>query len=166
MNKEKLKKNISTFLFIYLIFIASYFSILTFSKYIGKSTGNGTTTIAKWEVSLDTSDNTSDTLNIVNGNTIQNYILKIISTSDVKAQYSIVLSNLPNQLEVKLDNGNYQIPTNNTITFTNVGYINANAQNRTATHTLTFNVPLNANTIEASEINIDVIFNQAIPTAN
>lgn len=166
MNKEKLKKNISTFLFIYLIFIASYFSILTFSKYIGTSMGNGTTTIAKWEVSLDTSDNASDTLNIVNGNTTQSYILKITSTSDVKAMYSIVLSNLLNHLEVKLDNGNYQTPNNNTITFTNVGYINANAQNRTITHTLTFRVPLNENIIDENEININVLFNQANPTSN
>ena len=103
---------------------------------------------------------------MVVGNTTQSYILKVTSTSEVKAIYSIALSNLPNEVQVKLDNGTYQTPTSNVITFNNVGYINANAETRTITHTLTFNVPIDSNTISANEINIDVTFNQANPTGN
>ena len=156
----------------YFIFFTAYFSMMTLSKYIGTVTGTGTTTIAKWEVAVDDTDNASNTLDVVIGNATQSYILKITSTSDVKAMYSIVLSNLPSNVEVKLENSstypNYQTPTNNTITFSNVGYINANANSndRTITHTLTFNVPINTVTINASEIDIDVIFNQANPTSN
>ena len=159
-------KRLYKYFLCFFIFFTAYFSMITLSKYIGTATGTGTTTIAKWEVDVDDTVNASNTVDVVIGNTNPSYILKVTSTSDVKALYSIVLSNVPNQLEVKLDNGNYQTPTNNTITFTNVGYINANAQNRTVTHTLTFNVPIDTATINASEIDIDVIFNQANPTSN
>ena len=167
------KKKLTTFLLIYLILFTSYFSLITLSKYVGTTSGSGTTTIAKWEVSTDTTDNLSNTVDVIIGNTTQSYTLKITSTSDVKAMYSIVLSNVPSDVQVKLENSStyptYQTPTNNnTITFSNVGYINANANSndRTITHTLTFNVPIDSNTISARGINIDVIFNQASPTSN
>ena len=172
--KIKIKKKFVTFLLIYLVLFTSYFSVITLSKYVGTTSGSTTTTIAKWEVSTDTTDNTSDTLNIVigNDNTNPSYILKITSTSDVKAIYSIVLSNVPSNVQVKLENSStyptYQTPTDNTITFSDVGYINANANvsNRTITHTLTFKVPIDTSTISANQINIDVIFNQVDPTSN
>ena len=164
--KRLLKKKFQVFLSIYFIFFTSYFVVITLSKYLNKITGQGTASIAKWEVSTDTTDNESNTLNLTIGNTTQNYILKVTSTSETKAIYSIVLSNLSNEVQVKLDNGTYQTPTNNIITFSNVGYINANAETRTITHTLTFNVPIDSNIINANEINIDVTFNQVNPTGN
>lgn len=168
--KIVIKKKFIAFLMVYLVLFTSYFSIITLSKYVGITRNSGIATVAKWEVSTDTSDNTSDTLNMTIGNTHPTYILKITSTSEVKAEYSIVLSNLPSDVEVKLDNRNtYETPNNNnTITFSNVGYINANASSndRTITHTLTFNVPIGSSSINASEINIDVIFNQVNPTSN
>lgn len=164
--KFTIKKKYITFLILYFVLFTSYFSVVTLSKYVGTISDSGTKTIAKWEVSTDTSDNESDTLDMVVGNTTQSYTLKVTSTSETKAIYSIVLSNVPNEIQVKLDNGTYQTPTNNVINFNNVGYINANAETRTITHTLTFNVPIDSNTINANEINIDVIFNQANPTAN
>lgn len=168
--KIVIKKKFITFLLIYLVLFTSYFSIMTLSKYVGVTRGAGTTTIAKWEVSTDTTDNTSDTLNMTIGNTQESYILKITSTSEVKVSYSIVLSNLPSEVEVKLDNNNtYETPNNNnTITFSDVGYINANVSNndRTKTHTLTFNVPIDSSSINANQINIDVLFSQANPSSN
>lgn len=161
-----IRKKFLTFLLIYFVLVTSNFSILTLSKYVGIIGKSGTATVAKWEVSTDTSDNTSDTLNMIIGNTQESYIIKITSTSDVKAIYSITLSNLPSGLEVMLDNGNYQTQVNNTITFNNVGYINANDTTRTKTHTLTFNVPIGTSSIDASNIDIDVVFNQINPTSN
>lgn len=166
--KIVIKKKFITFLLVYLVLFTSYFSIITLSKYVGTVSESGIVTVAKWEVSTDTTDNTSDTLNMIIGNTQESYILKITSTSEVKATYSIVLSSLPSDVEVKLDNGTYENPINNTITFSDIGYINANASSndRTITHILTFNVPIGSSSINASEINIDVIFNQINPTSN
>ena len=158
--KIVIKKKFITFLLIYLILFTSYFSVITLSKYVGTTRGAGTTAIAKWEVSVDTSDNDSNTLNLVSGNTTQNYILKLTSTSETVATYSIILSNVPSELEVKLDDGSYMMPVDNTITYEDVGYINANASNRTVTHTLTFNAPIDSNILSTNQINIDVKFVQ------
>ena len=170
-HKIIIKKKFITFIFVYFIFLTSYFSITTLSKYVGVSSGTGTSTIAKWVVSIDTSDNTSNTLDVVIGNDNYNpsYILKITSTSEVKASYSIILSNVPNQLEVKLDTENtYRKTTTGTINFDNVGYINANANinDRTITHTLTFRVPIDSSDFNGNNVDIDVIFNQVNPTSN
>ena len=165
-----IKKKFVTFLFIYLFLFTSYFSIITLSKYVGIINKSGTMAIAKWDVSLDTSANASSTLNMTigNANTNASYILKITSLSETKANYSIVLSDLPKGVEVKLDNGNYKQQVNNKIIFDDVGYINANADtnDKTKTHTLTFGVSIGSDTISESEINIDVIFNQENPSGN
>ena len=155
---------LAAFSFLYLVFFTAHFSMITLSKYIGKSTGEGNSHIAKWEVSLDTTDNESDTLSIIAGDTTPSYTLKLTSTSETKTIYSIVLSNLPNGLEAKLDEGVYQESVNNTITFSDIGYINASTEPITTTHTLTFNFSADANIVGENEINIDVIFNQANPT--
>ena len=67
-----------------------------------------------------------------------------------------------------MDNGNYKQQVNNKIIFNDVGYINANADtnDKTKTHTLTFGVSIGSDTISESEINIDVIFNQENPSGN
>lgn len=166
--KIVMQKKFMTFLLIYFVLFISCFSVITLSKYVGIINKPSTIAIAKWDVSLDTSDNTSNTLNMTIGDTNTNpsYILKITSISDTKASYSIVLSALPDGLEVKLDDGNYQQQENNTITFENVGYINVDDDTKTKVHTLTFYVPIDSDTIIDSEFNVDVVFNQESPTAN
>ena len=163
MKKYKLKKKFYLFFLICLIFFISYLSLCTLSKYVGTTNGSGIATVAKWEVSYDLSNNESDTLNIVSGNVTQNYILKVISTSEVAATYSIILLDLPSEIQVKLDNGLYQYPVNNTITFNKVGSFNANDLNAEHTHILTFNAPLESNISSTSKINIDIKFIQRTP---
>ena len=157
--KEATIKKLVTFFFIYFIFFTTYFSMITLSKYAGTSAGNGLATTAKWNVSIDTSDS-SDTLNIVSGNITQSYKLKISSTSEVAANYSLILSGLPDNIEVSIDGGSYQKPVNNQIIFSNMGLFNANDSNTEHTHTLTFNAPLDADIPSVNEINIDVDFVQ------
>ena len=166
MKNEKIKKKFTTFLLVYFILFTSCFSIITLSKYVGTSIGNGNTSIAKWEVSIDTSDNGSDTLNIIKGKTTQNYILKITSTSETKAIYSVELSDVPNGLEASIDGVNFQTPINNKISFDNVGYINANDQQKTVTKTLSFRTPAGSEVLDENTININVVFKQANPIAN
>ena len=168
--KQKIinQKKFMTFLLIYFVLFISYFSVITLSKYVGKINKPSTMVIAKWDVSLDTSDNASNALNLTIGDTNTNpsYILKITSISEVIASYSIVLSNLPDGLEVKIDDQNYRAQENNTIIFENVGYINVNDDTKTKVHTLTFYVPIGSDTITDSEFNVDVVFNQESPGAN
>lgn len=163
MKSEKNKKKFTLFLLVYFILFTSCFSIVTLSKYVGASLGNGNSSIAKWGVSLDTSDNASDTLNIIKGKTTQNYILKIQSTSETKAIYSIILSDLPNGLEASIDGVNFLTAVNNQITFDNVGFINANAQQKTVTKTISFRVPIDSEALDENTININVDFKQASP---
>lgn len=166
MKNEKIKKKFTTFLLVYFILFTSYFSIVTLSKYVGTSNGNGNKSIAKWEVSIDTSDNSSDTLNIIKGKTTQNYILKITSNSETKAAYSIELSDVPNGLEASIDGVNFKTSVNNKITFDNVGYINANDQQKTITKILNFRIPVGSEVLGENTVNINVVFKQVNPIAN
>ena len=163
--KYRLKRKFSTFLMIYFIIFTSYFSVTTFSKYVGVIKDTATTKVAKWEVSVDTDENASDELNVVIGNTTQSYKVKLTSTSDTKAFYSIILSNLPNSVQVKLDEEDYQYPVDSEIIFSDIGYINANAtpENKSIIHTLTFSVPIGSDKIDSNTIDIDIIFNQENP---
>ena len=167
-DKFIVKKKFMTFLLIYFVLFTSYFSIITLSKYVGVTNRSGTVAIAKWDVSLDTSDNNSNIVSVTIGNTNPTYVLKITSLSETKALYSIVLSDLPEDLEVKLDDGTYKQPVNNKITFDDVGYINADVEQsaKTKTHYLTFYVPIDSDTIPATEINLDVVFVQDEPVVN
>ena len=165
MKKEILNKKIAIFLLLYFIVFTFYFSIITFSRYIGVIGNNKTTaSIAKWDVSLDTSDNKSNTLELVNGNTSNSYILKLTSQSETIATYSIVLTNLPQNIRIGIDNETPIEPDeNNSITFQDVGYINANAETKTVEHTLTFYSPIDSGITGLNEINIDVTFVQKEP---
>ncbi len=161
-NKRKLKKKIIKFTLIYAICFLVFFTAVTIAKYFDVTFASGTKDIAKWEVLYDSSDNTTNKINVVSGNETQNqtYIIKVTSNSDVKASYSLILTNVPNDVEAKVDGGNYVSSSNNTITINNIGTINANASNRTNTHTLKFNTPLNSQVIGENSINIEMKFVQ------
>lgn len=156
------RKNLS-YIIICLVIFAIYITITTFSRYRGGYVKSGNISIAKWQLDLDTSDNESDTLNIVSGNTAKNYILKIISTSEIAVNYSVIVSNLPNEIEVKIDDGNYQTPINNKITFNNIGRFNANDTITEQIHTLYFSAPLDSNIPTTNDIFVDVKFTQVNP---
>lgn len=130
------------------------------AKYTSAISGHNNTNIAKWEVSYDTSDNNSDTLSLVSGNTTQNYILKVTSTSEVSAGYSIKLSNIPNGMRVKIDNGTYKTPVNSVIEFEDIGSFSGSDINTTFAHTLTFDAPIESNISSTNNININMTFTQ------
>ena len=160
--KRKLKKKIVKFISIYIACFLVFNAAITIAKYISVTSGTGTKDIAKWEVLYDSSDNVTNKINVVSGNETQNqtYIIKVTSNSEVKASYSLVLTNVPNDVEAKVDGGNYVSASNNTITLEDIGTINANASNRTNTHTLKFNTPLNSQVIGENSINIEMKFVQ------
>lgn len=141
-------------------------SIITFSssyllaRYTSSVNGNDYARVAKWDVTYDTSDNGSDTINLISGNQTGEYIIKVTSSSEVAVNYSIVLSNLPDEIEVKVDNGTYRTPINNIIEFNNAGSFSGNNINTTYTHTLTFNAPLDSNIVSTANVGIAIKFDQ------
>lgn len=158
MKKRRLKRKFKVFLTIYFVLFTSFLSVDTLAKYAGNSSGTGTISIAKWDVSLVGDDNNS--INIIKGNTTQEYKLKVISKSDVGITYSIIFTNVPIGLQVKIDDNVYVSALNNEIKINNVGIIDANATNKTKEHTLTFNALLETSDSTNKEIDMDVIFTQ------
>ena len=163
IKKRRLKKKFKVFFSLYFILLISYFTVYTFSKYAGTIEKQENVDIAKWNVSVDSDSNSS--LDVVSGNLQDNleeqsYILTVASTSDVASNYSIVITNVPDNIQVKVDNGDIISEENNEILIENVGSFNANDTNSTHSHTLTFIAPTGTHEISEQEISVDVIFTQ------
>ena len=150
------KKSIIIILFALIIFSNSYL----LAKYTSILNGSSNSSIAKWSVSYDTNDNDGDVLSLISGNSTKDYIIKVTSTSEVFANYSIILTNVPSEMEVKIDGGTYRLPINNTISFENVNSFGASDVNTTHTHRLIFNAPIDSNIASSTQVGINVMFNQ------
>ena len=154
-------RRILMFSLIYFILFVANFSLISFSKFSSENSGNASIDVAKWKVSVDTTGS-SDTLNIIAGDTPQSYTIKVKNKSEVAAKYTIVLSGLPDGIQVSLDGKNYKEPVNHEITYTDIGSFGINEQNVENEHTLTFRAPLDSDILGSSELNIDVNFSQII----
>lgn len=157
MKKFKIKKRTIIVLILAIITFSNSYLIARYSSLVS---GTNFGSVAKWQVSYDTSDNASDTINLISGNGTSSYIIKVTSVSEVAANYSIILSNVPSEMEVKIDNGVYETPINNRIEFNNVGSFSGNNMNTTFTHTLTFNAPLESNIASTTNIGVNIEFSQ------
>ncbi|MCR5185611.1 MAG: hypothetical protein K6D97_00645 [Clostridia bacterium] len=151
-------RRFSNFVFLYLVLFTIHFSMITMSKYTATSIGSGSTSVAKWEVSADNTIS-SKNISLVAGNTTQDYKVKVTSTSEVANTYSIVITDIPNDVKVSLD-GVESTPEGNLITFTNAGSFLANDINKIHEHTLKFDAPLESNAINNAQLNLDIIFVQ------
>ena len=157
---EKEKKNKIIPIVGYSTVLLTAITIGYYAKYISNVHNNAASRAAKWTVDCITTDNASDTLNLIAGDNTKNYVLKITSTSEVALNYSVIMSNIPSGIEAKIDNGTYQAPVNGTITYTNVGNFSANNLNVEHTHTITFRATLNPSIPATNNINIDVNYTQ------
>lgn len=160
MKKRKLKKKFKLFLILYCTIFTSFFIVNSLAKYYGQALGNGNVSIAKWSVSLDTTgSNTS--LSLIAGNTTDVYNLSVISNSDTKVDYKIVVSGLPNGMQVGVDGATPQNSSNGIFVYN--GFINANDATKTKNHTLTFNAPVGIVSPGTSNVDINVLFTQGQP---
>lgn len=162
MKKRRLKKKFVFFFSLYFILLTSYFTIHTFSKYFNVIQKQGTVDVAKWNVSIDGETNSS--LDIISGNLQENleqqsYILTVTSASEIASDYSILIANVPDGIQVKINDDIIE-ENNNKILIENVGSFNANDINSTHNHILTFIAPPGAQELSEQEISIDVIFTQ------
>ena len=156
--KEKIIK--SSIFVIGLSFI--FYAVHTFALLRSTAQGTGTIDTASWSVTRSQSQ-PGDSLEVIPGLTTDDYTLTVQSSSEVDVIYSIIISNLPADVEVDLDNGgNYRPQSNGTITIDPAGTINYNDSVKTKTHTLTFRATSGATPVANQSINIDVRFKQGL----
>ena len=152
-------KNIELIILVYLLMTFCIPS--SFGIYRKSASSNSSATTAKWDVSLN-QNGINDTLSIVNDGSIAIYTLKFVSDSEVDTEYSIIISNIPNGVDVKLDTeNNYRTPVNGIVTIDPAGTINYTGSSVEVTHTLTFRANAGATVVNNQTIDIDVNFKQA-----
>ena len=97
--KKKVIINTLLFIFLALLFVTSY----SYAIYNGYTQVNGNIASADWNVTLNQTGVNNYLSVMANGGTAT-YDLNIVSNSTVDVVYSIVLSNVPEGVSVKLDN--------------------------------------------------------------
>ena len=128
------------------------------SKYKSDTSGTSSATVAKWDVSVIPLTEGS-TFNIIAGNTTLDYSVTVTNNSQVSCNYAIIVSNIPNDIKVSLDDGTQQSPSGNTVTFTNAGSFIIGDSTQERTHKLSFSAPVESNA-NNNQINIQVGFTQ------
>lgn len=147
-----------------LVSVLSFFVIrASYALYRNAVNPNGNIATAIWNVTLN-QDNEENNLSIVAGdeNSTASYNVNIVSTSEVDIIYSIVIDDIPSGVTVKLDDGEYQTPSDNEVIFVDVSTINYSDENKTKTHTLTFKADSNTEDTLDEEVNINVITRQVL----
>ena len=147
-----------------LVSVLSFFVIrASYALYRNVVNPNGNIATATWNVTLNQDDEEKN-LSIVAGdeNSTASYNVNVTSTSEVDIIYSIVVDNIPDGVEVKLDDGEYQTPSDNQIVFSDVSTINYTSENKTKTHVLTFKAESNTEEVLDEEIDITVVARQTL----
>ena len=151
--KRKVKRKFINLLIIYLLILTPKFIINSYSKYgsiIEKKSNIG---IAKWDMTINFSN---DEINLVSGNNTNDYTLSINSLSEVGYKYYIILSNVPDTIIVEFNNLEYT-PNNHQIILesNNIG-VGINKQDIL----LKFKSLIDTPDISNLKIKIDVILKQ------
>ena len=139
-----------------------YSAVLTFA--LMRMNGNSTGSIksAKWSVTRNYSQ-AGDSIEIYKGGETDSYTLTVQSESEVDVKYKVIIRNLPEGVEVDIDNTGYETPSNGSLTIEKANMvINYNDSNKTKTHTITFRATNTAQLITDQDIHIDVEFRQTI----
>ncbi len=159
--KRKLKKKYVVFLSSYALLLISYFTMTTFAKYTSLLNVDGKISVAKWDVSIAGQDNIKlPTMYIGDSNTYQSYELSVTSKSETATNYSAIISNVPDGVQIQVDDNDLYSESNNVITIENLGSFNATDINNTHKHKFTILVPFGTNPFSDQQLDIDVIFTQ------
>lgn len=155
MNK---KKKIIVFIIVFfLVFFSCFFINKTFSSYKSNVISSGETDVAKWELLVDSDQSSID---LVPGGASGSYILDVTSKSEVSSSYSIEISNIPEGVQISLDEGTYKDPISGIVTFTDCGHFNSTSSSIVNEHRITFKATSSASVISNRELNIDIIAKQ------
>ena len=125
------------------------------------ATGTGTLKASKWDVDL-TEDN-DNSLEVIRGELSNDtYTFTVSNDSEVDVEYKVILSNVPENVQVKLDNGEFRSPSSGTITIDPAGTLLYSAQGSEQTHTLTFKALWGASLVTNEQIQLDVVIAQKL----
>ena len=147
-----------------LVLVLSFFVIKgSFALYRNIVNPNGNIATAIWNVTLN-QNGVNNNLAVVKGdeNSTASYTVSITSTSQVDIVYSIVVDDIPTGVKVKLDNGEYQTPTNGKVIYVDVSTIDYSDTDKTKSHILTFKADSNAEVALQEEINVNVTARQTL----
>ncbi len=121
--------------------------------------GEGTVRTSTWGVSMEEDDNTE--ISIINSEYKDGtYTFTVSSNSEVDVDYSIIISNIPTGVRIKLDDGEFKGTSTGTLTYENIGTILYTDSPKEKEHTLTFKALSSAAPVEDWEISLDVVMNQ------
>ncbi len=158
MKKVKaLKISIPIILIICLILFSLFMVSFSSAKYTTVVEGIKSALTAAWNVVTGAD---KEEISMVCGGDDQTYTLTVTTDSQVSCSYSIKLRNVPNDINVKLDTGDFVAPTQNVVLFEDVGTFLLTDEEKTRDHVLTFNVPLESEVITDRLIDVDVIYKQ------
>lgn len=157
-----MKKYIVRSLIVVFALVSVFCAVRTFALLRNGTNSSGSLDTAKWSVTRNYSQQ-GDSLEIYPGGATDSYTLTVSSSSEVDVLYKIIISNLPADVEVDLDNSGYQKPSAGSLTLENANtVINYNDSVKTKTHTLTFRATTGAQLVTDQEININVEFRQDV----
>lgn len=163
MFKQFLKnffKNKTNRIFVLLVLSAMLLPT-TYSRYITTESSNAVSSLAKWDVRYIEGGSNSVNLIALN-NSSANYLFSIRSLSEVACDYSITISNVPNNVSLTVDGkSTVYTPVSGTITVPNIGSFEIDSLNDTNNHTLTFST--NSSTVALNtNLNLNVQILQRI----
>ena len=148
------KKKLIVFLIVFfLVFLSCVMVNRTFASYRSNIITSGETDAAKWELLVEGDRNSID---LVPGGSSVSYILSVTSKSEVSSTYSIIIDNLPNGVQIALDEGDYVDPVDGIITFTDCGRFNATDSFINNEHRITFRATSSSGNVFNRELNIDI----------
>ena len=159
--KKKRREIVLSIVFVAILLLFVHDVPTTFALFRSSANVTGTIKAAKWDVDL-TEDN-DNSLEVIRGELSNDtYTFTVSNDSEVDVEYKIILSNVPNNIQIKLDNGEYRSPSNGTITIDPAGTILYSSQNHEKTHTLTFKALSGAALVNDAQIQLDVVISQIL----
>jgi len=130
--KKRAVINIFVLIFLTMLLVSSS----SYAIYARFTEIDGNIASAKWSVSLN-QDNVENYLSIVPNGATDTYTVNVTSNSEVDVVYSIVISNLPSGVSVRLDDTTYE-QSENQIIIPNAGTILYTDSEKTKSHDLIF----------------------------
>lgn len=146
---------------IVIVGIVSFVIPLSRAVFKNTSSASGTISTADWSVALNQTGISSSISTLKGDANGTDYTLKLVSDSEVDVTYSITISNIPSGVDVKLNGGSFQSPSNGTITFNNAGTIAYTGSPEEVTRTITFKANSGATVVNAQQVTISVDFKQS-----
>ena len=134
--KKDLNKNLLVAILLFLL-TALFFVPPTYAIFKEVTESNGDLITAEWDVTLE-QGNVNNNVHVVPEIATGTYTLNVKSLSKVDVVYDIVISNLPEEIDVSIDGVNFPPVNSGSVTFINAGTILSNSQNKINSHTLTF----------------------------